>query len=726
MRYRMWYHSNETPLDAASRPPPAARSSVMTARLIAVTVVLVLPCLALPAAAAAQAVAWPGDPLVNVPIATVPGEKYDVFVVSDGCGGVIMAWEDRRSGDFDIYAQRLDVNGQPLWQPDGVPVCTAFGHQRLYHSSTGTTGFTPLVADGDGGVWIVWQDERAFASNQRDIYLQRLDADGRPRFQTDGLPVAARPGMEDQPTLCLDGAGGVFVVWQDRTVDPVFSDLHGQRVGPDGELLWNGGVPLPLVVVGWDQKGPSVSPDGTGGFFLAWVDARDDVGDIYAQRFAADGQPLWQAGHVPVAVASDGQDAVVAAHADDGALLLAWVDRRGGGPDIYAQKLAPGDGSALWTANGRAVCTATDSQFRPALAGDGEGGAIIAWFDYRNASGPPWNLDIYAQRITAAGAAAWTHDGVQVCGAPGPQRDVAIAADGQGGAFLVWEDDRLLTGREDIYAQRIDRNGQSLWTDDGVPVCLASGNQQRPAVALGAGGVITAWRDDRAVLWQPDIYADRVLATDQAVIGVNRALLALGGPDQPDVGSFLVSNVGASPLLVSEVELETDSDISFLVTPDQAPPFILQPGEAVAVTVMLTAGAGRSGDDGRILVHHDAQGQPSPQVVRLRGGDPATAAPGGPAPSVPAATLRAHPNPFNPQVTVAFSLPAAGAISLHVHDLAGRRVRTLLDRVPLAAGPHTTSWDGRDQAGRAVPSGTYLLRLTGAGATAVRSVTLVR
>lgn len=687
----------------------------------AIAVIVLAIAAAAAATARAQHVLWPGDPLVNVPIATVPAEKYDVFVVGDGCGGVIVAWEDRRAGHDDIYAQRLDVNGRAMWQVDGVPVCTAPGNQGLYHSSTGTTGFAPLVADGDGGVWIVWQDERAFAANQRDIYLQHLDADGRPRFQTNGLAVAARPGMEDQPTMCLDGAGGVFVVWQDKTADPIFSDLHGQRVGPDGALLWNGGVPRPLVVVAWDQKGPAIGPDGEGGFFLAWVDARDDVGDVYAQRFDADGLPRWQAGHVPVAVADDGQDAVVAERASDGGLLLAWVDRRAGGPDIYAQKLAAVSGAALWAANGRAVCTAAESQFRPALAGDGDGGAIVAWFDYRNASGPPWNLDIYAQRLTAAGAAAWTINGVAVCSAPGPQRDVAITADGVGGAWLVWEDDRLTTQREDIYAQRLDHAGQALFAANGVPVSLAVNKQQRPAVVTGAGGVIAAWRDDRGLLYRPDVYADRVLADDGAVIGVNRALLALGGADQPSAGSFLISNVGSAPLTVGEVALVLDGDATFSVTPDQTPPFVLVPGEAVSVNVAVTGGGV---GDAYILVHHDASAPTSPVTVRLHSGGATTSAPA----SAPVArlSLQAHPNPFNPQVALTFALPEAGPVSLQVFDLAGRRVRALRDGEHMAAGPHTIRWDGRDDAGRSLPSGRFVARLEGAGGAANRTVILVR
>lgn len=91
--------------------------------------------------------------------------------------------------------------------------------------------------------------------------------------------------------------------------------------------------------------------------------------------------------------------------------------------------------------------------------------------------------------------------------------------------------------------------------------------------------------------------------------------------------------------------------------------------------------------------------------------------------SLPA--LAAAPNPFNPRVTVRFTLAAAAAGELAVHDLAGRRVR-VLHAGALAAGRQAFVWDGLDEAGRAAPSGAYLCRLAlPQGASTVR-VSLVR
>lgn len=85
-----------------------------------------------------------------------------------------------------------------------------------------------------------------------------------------------------------------------------------------------------------------------------------------------------------------------------------------------------------------------------------------------------------------------------------------------------------------------------------------------------------------------------------------------------------------------------------------------------------------------------------------------TAAPEG-APAA-AAQLAAWPNPFNPATTLAWSLPAAGALRLEVLDASGRRVALLHDG-PAAAGPGSLRWDGRGAAGHPLPSGVYFARL---------------
>jgi len=91
---------------------------------------------------------------------------------------------------------------------------------------------------------------------------------------------------------------------------------------------------------------------------------------------------------------------------------------------------------------------------------------------------------------------------------------------------------------------------------------------------------------------------------------------------------------------------------------------------------------------------------------------------------------RAHllpnvPNPFNPQTTLRFVLPTAGDARLQILDLAGRQVWEY-SRGDLDAGEHEVLWNGRDQAGRAVSSGVYLVQLVTAEGRDTQRIALLK
>lgn len=91
-------------------------------------------------------------------------------------------------------------------------------------------------------------------------------------------------------------------------------------------------------------------------------------------------------------------------------------------------------------------------------------------------------------------------------------------------------------------------------------------------------------------------------------------------------------------------------------------------------------------------------------------------------PDRPRATLApAHPSPFRGETAIRYTIDRSGAVRLAVYDVSGRRVRTLVDDVR-EAGAHLERWPGRDDAGRAVPAGVYLVRLESASGAAFRRV----
>ncbi|KPJ59273.1 MAG: hypothetical protein AMJ46_11940 [Latescibacteria bacterium DG_63] len=361
--------------------------------------------------------------------------QMDPRIVSDGTGGAIMTWRDYRTvTDYDVYAQRVDADGNVMWTEDGEAVCLAPEHQF----------FPEIASDNAGGAIIAWYDYRN--ATDANIYAQRLDPSGDTLWVENGVGVCTFGGDQKEVSIVADGSGGAVMAWFDAR----FKGIYAQRVDADGNALWTADGVAVCEAAG-EQRVPRLVSDGAGGAIIVWRDYRSALDfDIYAQRVDAWGNVTWTTDGVPVcSETGHQQDPEIMADGDGGAIMV-WQDARFTG--IYAQRVDT-LGAMSWMADGVPVCTTTGMQRAPELALDGAGGAIITWRDYRGSS-----YDVYAQRLNASGAPLWTVNGVPICSALDDQRDPKIVSDGVGGAITAWHDYRNI-GNYDIYAHRVDANG---------------------------------------------------------------------------------------------------------------------------------------------------------------------------------------------------------------------------------------------------------------------------
>jgi IPT/TIG domain-containing protein/type IX secretion system substrate protein len=179
------------------------------------------------------------------------------------------------------------------WTPDGVAACAAAGPQVHPHA----------VADGTGGVIVVWQDSRR-GDNVWDVYAQRITAggaiaagwppNGRVLCASGSAYAAAGPAL-----AVPDGAGGALVLWGDGRVP---RGIYAQRVNAGGQLA-PGWPSDGRLIAGADASGNfpirlwSVLPDGEGGAYLAREDQEATNAFHWAaiSRITADGAvaPGW-------------------------------------------------------------------------------------------------------------------------------------------------------------------------------------------------------------------------------------------------------------------------------------------------------------------------------------------------------------------------------------------------------------------------------------------------
>lgn len=320
----------------------------------------------------------------GIPICNEVNIQTSPCIVTDGTGGAIIVWQDFRTNYADLYAQRINKNGEILWAKNGVLVCGTSGAQNA-----------PIaVDDGTGGVIVAWQD---FRRSYADIYAQRIDGGGNVLWEKSGVAVCTAQGHESFQVIVNNGAEGAIVAWVDTRNGN--NDVFAQQVDGNGVVQWlvNG---IPVCTASGNQNYPTITSDGAGGVILAWWDMRSGDFNIYAQRIDLAGNALWGKDGLAICAESGIQNYVYITGDGAGGALMAWNDNRSATFDLYVQRV-DSKGVAKWSNNGVAVCTASDTQCFPVLVNDGAGGAIIAWQDGRHKDKSYW--DVYAQKINGQG-----------------------------------------------------------------------------------------------------------------------------------------------------------------------------------------------------------------------------------------------------------------------------------------------------------------------------------
>ena len=211
----------------------------------------------------------------------VTNNAWDPEITSDGSGGAIVTWFDNRSGSqWGIYARKVDSSGTPRWTANGVEL-----------RGTGVTNnakYPQIASDGSGGAIVTWNDYRS--GSRSDIYARSIDSSGTPQWTANGVELRGTGVTGDayDPEITSDGSGGAIVTWYDYRSGSKY-DIYAQRVDSSGVPRWTAnGVELRGTGVTNDAWYPRITSDGSGGAVVTWYDDRSGKEDIYAQRVSGD------------------------------------------------------------------------------------------------------------------------------------------------------------------------------------------------------------------------------------------------------------------------------------------------------------------------------------------------------------------------------------------------------------------------------------------------------
>jgi len=333
----------------------------------------------------AQRIAFNGSILWTIngtTICSANNQQLEPQLVSDGTGGAIISWEDRRNDAGDIYAQRINSTGTVQWTSNGVVICNAANQQKEVQ----------LVEDGSGGAVIVWRDNRGSDS---DIYTQKVDGSGNTQWAGNGVTICNAGFQQKDPQLVSNGAGGVIVSWEDFRSGTKYK-IFAQAVDSSGNVLWTANGKKICSAIN-AQENVHLINDSMGGAIFTWQDERNGLNtyDVYAQRINDSGDLLWSPNGTSICNATSDQTLPKIVSDNQGGAFICWLDARNGGAntDIYAQRINE-TGVGKWTLNGTPICNATGKQLNPQLASTSQCELFAVWQDDRNI-----NTDIYSHRF---------------------------------------------------------------------------------------------------------------------------------------------------------------------------------------------------------------------------------------------------------------------------------------------------------------------------------------
>ncbi len=398
---------------------------------------------------------------------------------SGASGQMIFAWSDTRTGDRDIYVQKIDTSGTKLWGDTGVRATIADGRQED----------PVLVSDGSGGAFLAWIDYRD--DEYGDVYAQHLDADGNLSWEQSGVPVAVNTGSQQSANMARGATGVAYVIWDDGSQSES-GDIFGTVLTATGPLAAGGTNGLPLVNASGTQTNHSIESSGSE-VVVVWRDTRDtNDPDIYGQRLDVNFSGLWgENGRMVCGNAAD-QVYPKVAPADGDRVAVSWMDDRNNiKTDIFSQLLDV-NGNPVWTADGIPLTNLASEQSFSRVKSNGVDRIYYVWQDFRNNAQDP---DIFMQSLDFSGSPVWIDGGIPVVEADLKQLQPRFTLGDAGGIYVTWLDER--NGgypQSDIYIQYVNVDGSMAFELDGL--ALTSGKKYQNGGLVrpdGNGGALIVW-----------------------------------------------------------------------------------------------------------------------------------------------------------------------------------------------------------------------------------------
>ncbi len=428
---------------------------------------------------------WPEDPALNMIISDQVGAQVISKVAATSDGGCYVSWYSNASGNYDLYLQKLNGDGEIQWVDNGLLISN-------HPQETWLTDYD-MTVDGEDHAIIVFNDIRN--GGDWDIYAYRISPDGDFVWGADGLTISDNDGFEPDPRVTITSNGNVVIAWKEDDM------VHLRKLTLAGDDFWD---PSTITLTStYGLSAPRVVPAENDGIILQLMVASGpnwwDPQHIYAHKFDSDGVEQW--GTNGVAVMTTGG---IAAYMkpdivtdENGGAYSFWYDTRNLEHHVYVQHILT-DGSMDWTTNGVRVSLASAQlQMDPSLVFEPETGDILVFYKATDLSQTIFG--VYGQKLNTNGERQWGDGGVVLALMNSQDHWDIYGSKQDDGAIVTYFE--YLPGsavNSLVKAIGINDDGVIIWDPSPVEMSTVISEKMHMAIAVNINNqVIATWTDSR-------------------------------------------------------------------------------------------------------------------------------------------------------------------------------------------------------------------------------------
>lgn len=368
-------------------------------------------------------------------------------LTTDNNGNCVLAFNDARDGNANVYAYAISPSGEFLWGNDGISL-----------TSDPLDEFVPsITVTGSNNVIVAWSRP---TSPQAEIVMQKITPSGTLSWGTSGITYQS--GSESYTgarVLGVEGDNFIMAFYKETGSFPAITrHIYTQKFTGSGTPLWFGDVLASNSNYINPYNNFKIAPDNNNGIIIAWMDDRDgDMNmDGAVQRVNGDGSINWPANGSEVSTQNNysHQQVEILGVNNVDEVLVTWSKKNQSQSQtaIAGQKFSS-TGEQLWTTGGKEFIPMSSD-----ISGVGGGGvfdgenSLIIYEEY--VSGVSYS-HVKAFAVDNMGAFMWFPTTTLMAGRTTSKVHLVVSSLLNEQLIAVWEEGSA----SDIYMQNIFTNG---------------------------------------------------------------------------------------------------------------------------------------------------------------------------------------------------------------------------------------------------------------------------